>query len=579
MAFRRLFDLFHLQQSDQPSKRALAASLQDEPPFFSTEACLSEIDRVSAGLLELGLGRGDRVALIAAHGSPRWLFMDFGMQQLGIMGMAIHPSTPAPQLERLLTEGKPSCCLVNDRELYDKVASVSHKVLSLKHIFTMVDLPDIPGWSDLLREPNEGQLETFHSTRAAVHEDDPAFIAYTSGQGGRARGVLLSHKNVITNIHALGQHLSLGPDKRYLSLLPPSLIYERLALYTAIAQGATVHFRLPTENPLGAMARIKPHCLTMLPTMVEQVYDYLLDESFKASKLRKVLWSWAADLGKEAAGRPALAYWLKRQTAQALVFPRWQRRLGGQLGGMLVAGDRLRPDLGRLFSAAGLRVWQTYGLTESAGMAAIGTFTSGSDLRLSLLPHLEAKLHATDNAGRGTLLIKGPSVMKHYLDEQSGKIPGDWLVTGDTAAFHDKDLEVFGPVQAQFRLADGHLIFPSRWEETIKLSPFVDQCLVVGSGRPRLGLLIFPRFSLLRQWCAEHDIAWKAPAFIITHPEVVELYERELRSLDPEGRIGPFSLVHQPWTQEQGERGPSLKIRRDIMLKKYAARVEAMFEE
>ncbi len=583
MTFRRLFDLFHVQLAHNPMKKALVGGSDDPGSTFDTGGCLHEIDRVSAGLMELGLSRGDRVAVLSPAASPRWLFLDFAMQQLGILGMAVHPSTPPDQLERLLLEADARACLAANRELYDKVASVRHKVLGLKYVYTMLDLPDMPGWSDLLREPTERHLETLHSTRAAVHEDDPAFIAYTTGAGGLARGVFITHKNVITNIHTLAGSLPLRREKRYLSLLPPSLMFERLSMYAAIAGEMTLHFSRPAEGVLAATQRVKPHVSTLLPRMVEHLYEFLLGESLKSGKMRRDLWSWAARLGQTSTRgkRPPLSYWLRHKMALALVFPRWHRRLGGQLEALLIAGDRLRPELGRLFSATGIAVWQSYGLTETAGLASIGRLSRNDGEgpgALQLLPHLEGRLQAEDEKGRGALLLRGPNVMPGYLDKLSGKIPGDWLVTGDMASLADDQVQVYGPIHAQFRLENGSLVFPALREAALKRSPFVDQCLVFGAGRPFATALILPQFSLLKRWCAENGISWKAPPFMISEPEVIDLFQSEIDQLGEEEHIGAFTLIHQPWTLEKGERTPSLKLRREVILKTYAEQIEAMYQ-
>jgi long-chain acyl-CoA synthetase len=593
MDFRRLFDLFPYQQARFPKKVALACRKNLSWEAFSTEECIAEIDRVSAGLLDLGLQRGDKLAIMTALGSPYWNFLDLGMQQIGVIPVPIHATVTREELEFILKDAGVKYCIVGNRELHDAVKAVESNVLSLKGIYTLEPLPDIPGWEDLLSQPMEKHLEALQGLKAAIHEDDLATIIYTSGSTGQPKGVMLSHKNIVSNIKAVISLIPVNCDKRVLSLLPLSHIFERMVTFTYIAVGASLYYTAGRDTVYQDLSEVRPHYFTAVPRMLEKMQDNILEEAANTGSLRRRLIEWAIHLGKryKEDRKISLSFWMRQWLADLLVYRKWRRQLGGKIEGIIVGAAALRPELGRLFSAAGIDVREGYGLTETSPVVAFNRFEPGG-VRFGTvgipIPGVEVRIDAPDSGESGEILVKGPNVMLGYYHEEPDHSPAftpdGWFRTGDIGKLVQKRfLKITGRKKDIFKTSTGKYIAPERLENTIKESPFIEQCLMVGENRPYPAALIVPHFPLLKKWCSENDVHWTAPQFMVLNPKVQQLFEQEINrfndQLAPHQQVRKFSLLHEPWTPENGALTPTLKLRRQSLRHRYARTINQMYEK
>ena len=284
MDFRRLFDIFPYQQARYPQKVALAVKESMKWKTYSTNECLNQIESVSAGFIELGLKRGDKVAIMTHMGSPRWNFLDMGMLQIGLIVVPIHAAISQEDLEFILNDAEVKYCIVSNRELYEKVSIAKENAKGLKGIYTLEKLPDVPGWNNLVKVPTEKHLEAFQGFRAAIHEDDLATIIYTSGTTGKPKGVMLSHKNIVSNIKATMALTPVNCDKRTFSFLPMSHIFERMVTYTYMAAGASLYYGELKEMILESLQEVRPHYFTSVPRLLEKLHDGILEEASKIAR-------------------------------------------------------------------------------------------------------------------------------------------------------------------------------------------------------------------------------------------------------------------------------------------------------
>ena len=238
MDFRRLFDIFPYQQTRYPNKIALAQWENDKWKAYDTTTCLDYISQVSAGLLKLGIHRGDKVAIMTFAGSPQWTFFDLGAQQLGAIVVPLHANLDQEELQHIIKDAQVKCCVVENKEMYENLKTIQTQQPQLKYLFSLDSIKDVPHFNELLSIPTDDDLEAFEGLRAAVHEDDLVTIIYTSGTTGLPKGVMLSHKNIVSNVKSIIPLIPINCDHRGLSFLPMSHIL-RISIWLLVLQFIT----------------------------------------------------------------------------------------------------------------------------------------------------------------------------------------------------------------------------------------------------------------------------------------------------------------------------------------------------
>lgn len=593
MDFRRLFDILPYQQARYPQKIALADRQGINWNYYSTQDCLTQINKVSAGLLHLGLKKGDKIGIMTTLGSPRWNFLDLGMQQIGVITVPIHASISNTDLVYILRETVMKFCVVANRELYNKLMSIKDEVPFLQKIYTLEKLPDVPGWEDLIKEPTARHYESFQTYKAAIHEDDLATIIYTSGTTGEPKGVMLSHKNIVSNIKAIIALTPINASKRSISFLPMSHIFERMATFTYMAAGTSIYYVSNRDKLDEVIKEIKPHFFAAVPRFLEKAYEQIIERSQAKGKLIARLVNWAIKLGKRFKGskKMNLLYWIKLLFADVLVYRIWRKGLGGKVEGIMVGAAALNPELGRLFSAAGLEVREGYGLTETSPVVSFNRFEPGG-VRFGTVgipvPGVEIKIDndTIDEEGVGEILVKGPNVMLGYFkkEEETKKVleEGGWLRTGDVGTIINKHfLKITDRKKDIFKTSRGKYIAPQRLENQLRLSPYIEQVMILGHNRPYISALIVPCFPILQQWCEENGVHWTGPQFMVLNPKVKQLFEKEIEAINQlllnHERVKKFHLLHQDWSEQEGELTPTLKIKRDIVKDHYKKEIENIY--
>ena len=591
MDFRRLFDIFPYQQSKYPKKIALAHKKGLKWQTYSTEACMQHINSVSAGLLDLGLKKGDKIGIMTHGGSPQWNFLDIGALQIGIVVVPIHAVISDEDLEFILNNAEVKYCIVSNRELYQRVANAKDNAKGLKQIYTLEKLPDIPGWEELISVPNEKHFEAFQGFKAAIHEDDLATIIYTSGTTGVPKGVMLSHKNIISNIKATITLLPINCDKRTVSFLPMSHIFERMVTYTYMAVGASLYYGDTRETISETIQEVRPHYFTAVPRLLEKLHDDILERAAERSTFSRKIIHWAIKLGKRYKGRKAmpLGYWFKSIFADVLIYRKWRKALGGKVEGVVVGAAPLLPDLGRLFSAAGIEIREGYGLTETAPVISFNRFEPGG-VRFGTvgipIPGVELKIDAPNEEGEGEIVVKGPNVMLGYhKNEEQTKAVLDaegWFRTGDIGKIvHKRFLQITDRKKDIFKTSVGKYIAPLSIENHLKTSIYIEQVVVIGYGRPFITALIYPSFSMLKTWCKDNNVHWTAPQYMVINPKVIELFKGEMEQLNTKLQsfqcIKDFHLFFQELTEETGELTATLKLKRAAIQKRFTKEIEEMY--
>lgn len=593
MDFRRLFDILAYQESKYPQKVAIAHKQGYQWESYSTKECIDLVNQISAGALDLGLKKGDKIALISHTGSAIWNILDFGMQQIGVVVVPIHAVISLDDLIFILKDANAKYCFVSNAALYEKVDSIKSNVLSLKQIFSFEKIVDVPHWKELLTLPDEVHFEKLHTFQGVIHEDDLATIIYTSGTTGRPKGVMLSHKNIVSSIKSIITLVPVNCDKRVVSFLPLSHIFERMVTYTYLAVGASLYYIEYEAGLIDQMKALRPHFFTSVPRMLEKMYEAIKAQGKQKGRLSKKTLDWAIKLGKRYNGRRniSLGYWLKLAIANSLVFRHWRKSLGNKVEGISVGAAALQPELARLFSAAGIEIREGYGLTETAPVVAFNHFEPGLFLFGTVgipAPGVEVKINEPDEEGAGEILVKGPNVMLGYHNQPEATkevITEDgWFRTGDVGKFVNKRfLQITDRKKDIFKTSSGKYVAPQVVENQLKSSSFVEQCLAIGFQRPFVSALIVPSFVNLKSWCEENDVHWTAPPYMILNPKVIEKIEAVIEkcneSLASHAKIRRFKLLHEEWTIESGEVSPTLKIMRNVVIEKFSKEIEEIYKE
>lgn len=588
--FRRLFDIFPYQQAKFPNKAALVNKQDLGWKKYSTNECIQQINRVSAGLLNLGLKRGEKVGIMTSLGSPQWNFLDLGTQQIGGVVVPLHAQVREHEIEYILNDAEVKFLIVENREFYERVQNaILQKVFSLKKIFTLKKLPNIPHYDELTVEPTDRHLAEFEGRKAGVHEDDLATIIYTSGTTGNPKGVMLSHKNIISNIKATISLVPINNGKRTISFLPMSHVFERMVTYTYMAVGASIYYAEKRDKVVENIREVRPHYFASVPRLLEKMYDSILEKGEEKGKLTNRILQWAIKTGERYGESSGLFYVLQLNLANILVFRQWRKVLGGKVEGVVVGAAAMQPRLGRLFSAAGVEIREGYGMTETAPVISFNRFDPGG-VRFGTVgipvPGVEVKIDNPDENGEGQILVKGPNVMMgyHNLPERTlAVLEDDWFKTGDVGKFvHKKFLQITGRKKDIFKTSSGKYIAPTMLESKLNTSKFINASMVIGFQKPFVTVLLVPNIFQLKKWCQENDVHWTAPQFMVINPKVEKMMQVVIddinEGLKKEEKIRKFIILFKPWEVATGELTYTLKLRRPFILEKYAKQIKEMYE-
>lgn len=588
MEVKRTFDLLtHLLQK-YPREDALAGKKDGQWVRYSTSAYIQRVDTLCAGLLEMGLKKGDKVANISTS-RPEWNFVDMTLASLGIIHIPIYPTISAEEYKYILQHAEVRAVFLADKSLYGKIAPIVGDLPQPPRIVSYERLPDVACLDDLFASGSEmltKHQSTIAQSRESISESDVFTIIYTSGTTGNPKGVMLSHKNIISNAISTSDHHTMRGEAKALSFLPLSHIYERMMNYHYHYDGIGIYY---AEN-LGTLIRdiqdVKPHIFTCVPRVLEKIYDTIVGKGKVLPFFKKQLFFWAVNLGLryEFHRKNGPVYHFKLKIADRLIFSKWREALGGNVEVVVSGGASLQPRIARVFWAAGIPILEGYGLTESAPVIAVGNLNP-FEIKIGtvgpVLDGVEVKI-----SDEGEILCKGPNVMQGYYKEPgltSEIIDEDgWLHTGDIGIFEDgKYLKITDRKKEIFKLNNGKYIAPQAIENKLKESFFIEQAMVVGENQKFASALISPNFSFLHDWCARYKIHYRDNTDLIQTPEVIARYQKEIdlcnAQLGSNEQIKRFRLVPEEWGPQSRELSPTLKLRRNYLTKKYESLINEIF--
>jgi len=601
----RLFDYIAKQFDDGEVKRFIGSRTEDEWKFYSTSEVIELSRKLASGLLDLGVGPGDKVGLVVYKNRPEWVITDLAIQYIGAVGVPMYPTISSREYEYIMNEAEVKVCFVGMGDLYDKVSSAQSKVESLKKIICFDKQGGRPLWTDFINDKN---LEQVESLSQKVKTDDLATIIYTSGTTGNPKGVMLTHQNIISVVESCCELLPVKKEERVLSFLPLCHIFERAVLYVYTAIGSEIYFT-GTDNlggESGDLATVKPFYFTTVPRLLEKVYEKIYNKGLALTGVKKKLFFWALSLtdsfehGKKYSGLDAV----KRKIADKLIFSKWREALGGNVKAIATGAAACPSRIARVFSAAGIIITEGYGLTETSPVLTLNHFYGGSNkigtvgVSLDICDIIIDRSEGDYNEGEGEILAAGPNIMLGYykqpeqtaavFKEMNGKT---YFRTGDIGTFVDgpngkKYLKITDRKKELLKTSGGKYVAPAPIESLLKEDFLIEQAMVVGDQKKFVSALIVPASDALKMWCEEHQIAWTSMDDIIRNEAVLSRFQQAIDHVNADfshiEQIKKFALVSGTWeaTRQDGteaELTPTMKLKRRVILQKFSEAIDNLY--
>ena len=551
-----------------------------------------QVEAFSDGLLRLGVNPGDRVGIVSEN-RIEWIVADFAMSGLGVVDVPVFPTLTAQQEQYIYENCQAIAVIVSNAAQLKKIQAVWDQLPDLQWVITMS--PEIATGGRIVSMKQVMEMSRSATTAeerralylersSAVQPDDLLTLIYTSGTTGNPKGVMLTHRNLISNVDAATRTIALFDSDVLLSYLPMCHSYERMAgYYLAFTAGCTVYIAESIESVAELMKEVRPTIMTSVPRLFERIQARVLGAVERDKPIKQKIFRWAMRVGAEkikGATSPSLS--LQYALADKLVFSKIRDRVGGRLRFFVSGGAALSVEVGTFFQIMGINIVEGYGLTETSPVIAVHRL---EDIVLGTVgqPLDNVSVRIADD---GEILARGPNVMKGYWnDEQSTRetIDADgWLHTGDIGEIDARGhLRITDRKKNIFVSSGGKNIAPQPIEALVQQSPFVDQVMLVGDGREYCTALIVPDMEVVRQWAATQGMNDLPNDWVTSSEELHRAIEADLskrqREISKYERVRRFRVLSEPFTVDNGLMTPTLKVKRKAVAERYAALIEELY--
>ncbi|MES2416718.1 MAG: long-chain fatty acid--CoA ligase [Bacteroidota bacterium] len=577
----RVFDLLKYNLEKFPQPEFISGKVNGQWKKYSTQEFCELTDWVSNGLTTLGVGKGSRVAIMA-HNRPEWNICDYAIMQLGAYQIPLYPTLPAHDLKFIIENAEISIVFVEDNTLYQKLTEVNKTLEHPVLLYTFNKVEGANYWEDLIAigKSTTVDLEIY---RQAVGPDDILTLIYTSGTTGTPKGVMLTHDNLVQNFE---KSAIIFPKavKVGLSFLPLSHIFERMISYLYAYEGVSVYYAESMDTIVADIQEVKPNSFSTVPRLLEKVYDKIMEKGKDLKGIKRAIFFWSMALAEKYDFKKGWWYNFKLRIARKLVFKKWQEALGGKIVVIVSGGAALNPRLARVFWAAGMPVFEGYGLTETSPVITVNHF--GATMFGTVGPVIEGV--EVKIAEDGEILTRGHHIMKGYYlreDLTAETIDNEgWFHTGDIGEMvAGKFLKITDRKKEIFKTTGGKYVAPQMLENKYKESPLIEQIMVLGENRKFPAALIVPAFGALKSWCAKKNIPYTTNEEMITNKQVLDKYERIIATLGAEfgkwEQVKRFVLLAKEFSIEGGELTPKLSFKRKIILEKNKDTIEKIYKD
>jgi len=585
----RNFDLLERFTTNFPGKQALSEKIDGKWHFYTSEQYSEIAYQFAYGLLELGFKKGDKIMTVT-NNRPQWNFVDMGMSMAGLVHVPAYTSINAEEYNYIMKHSDARMVIVSDQKLYEMIEPETKKIKEVEHLFTFDTIEGAALWTEVLEKGKNASEETkkkLETIKKGILPGEVVSIIYTSGTTGRSKGVMLTHKNLVSNFLAAAGVFQLNENDRYLAIIPTCHVGGRLGNYQTQYSGACIYYAESMGTIAADLKEIQATGFDAVPRILEKIYDKVIAKGRSLTGMKKRIFFWAVKLGLqyEPHGKKSWLYYRKLKIADKMIFTKWREALGGHAKLVGCGAAALQPRLERVFWASGLKIINMYGLTETSPIITINRTEKGSCKLGSVgtvIDGVELKI-----ADDGEILCKGDCVMPgYYKDEAQTKSVFDeegWFHTGDVGHLEDgKFLMITDRKKEIFKLSNGKFVAPQQIENRIKESAFVEQVMVVGEHQKFASALLVPDFTYLKEWCVNNNIKnGKKREELIKVPEVVTVMNEEIarinESLMEWERIKRFRMVHEDWSPATGELSATLKLKRKVVAARYSKLLESIY--
>lgn len=572
---------------------ALQTKVGDAYQPISHRTLADRVRHVAFGLRALGVTGNDRVAILSEN-RPEWAIADYACLLSGIADVPIYPTLPPEQIAYILHDSGAVAVFASTAEQAEKLRSVRVNLPALRHVIVFdedaarggdIRIAALEAKGAALMTPDAAAR--LRAEALAIQPDQIATIIYTSGTTGEPKGSMLTHGNIASNVSASIDVLPMGPEDSALSFLPLSHIFERMVDYLLFAAGVSIAYVETMDTIARNMQEIRPTIVVSVPRIYEKIYARITDTAMRGGGAKRRIFLWALKVGDRWTtatidGRgpgPLLA--LQHRIADRLVFAKVRAAVGGRIRYFVSGGAPLSVEINRFFFAAGLKILEGYGLTETSPVIAVNTPS-----RLTIgtvgppLPNVEVKI-----AADGEILTRGPHVMKGYFKNPKATaevIDADgWFHTGDIGTLENGLLRITDRKKDIIVTAGGKNIAPQPIENAAKSNRFVAQAVLIGDRRKFPVILVVPDFDQLELWAQNAEIAFRDHSDLISKPQIKGKMEREvigtLEKFAPFEKPKKVVLIEQDFTIDSGELTPTLKVKRRMVDRKFRALIDAAY--
>jgi long-chain acyl-CoA synthetase len=588
MDVKRTFDLLERYRESFPKEDALCFKKNGIWIKYSSQDYIDLSYNFCYGLYETGLRKGDKIITVSSN-RPEWNFVDMGMSMIGVIHVPVFTSLSNQEYQYTIEHSGAKMVIVSDKKLYKSLSTVIALAGLPIRILSFDDIEGADNWLGLIEKGKNCTSLTRQAVemeKSLIGEEDLASLIYTSGTTGRPKGVMLSHRNLVSNFISAAGVFNLKPSDKYLSILPLCHVGGRLGNYQTQYSGSSIYYAENMGTIAANMQEISPDGFDAVPRILEKFYDVIMSKGKNLKGIKKFLFFQAVNLGLKYKpfGENGWFYDKRLKVADKLIFSKWRKALGGNVRLVGCGGASLNPRIEKVFWAAGIKIINMYGLTETSPIITINRTEKGKAKLGSVgmtIEGVEVKI-----APDGEILCKGPNVMIGYYNDpvltREAFNEDGWFLTGDLGHIEDGSfLMVTDRKKEIFKLSNGKFIAPQIIENIFKESPVIDQIMVIGEREKFASALISPNFTYFDDWKTDRKISFSNNEELIMLPQVQSLFSSEVeklnKRLNPSERINRFRLVKDEWSPASGELSPTLKLRRHFIQEKYRSLVDQVY--
>ena len=590
MEEKRLFDILKLYLEKYPNQDvALARKEKNGWRKYSIQEYVEITNNLSYALIKLGIKKDDKVGIICGN-RPEWNMLDMATMQVGAISVPIYPTISKDDYRYIINDCGVKLVVLEGSAVLQKIESIKSEAPTLEAIYAIDTKCDYPTFNELVELGKENQNpEELKKREDSIDEKECATIIYTSGTTGNPKGVMLSHFNIMSQIHNLKQTPSPWSKKAF-SFLPICHAYERMLVFLYQYLGMSVYYAESLATIASDLKDVQPTMMSAVPRLLEKIYTKVKQSGKNNKGIKKIIFLWALNLAERYKIDPCNRTWLynqKLKIADALVYKKIRQTLGAENFDIVVSGAAsIQPNIASFFSAIKMPIYEGYGMTECSPVIAVScNLPHGREIGTVgfALPGVEVKIAENKEIiCRGHNVMMGyynqPELTKEVIDEDG------WLHTGDLGEINEYgQVRITGRLKNLFKTSLGKYINPDVIEGKFAESGFIENIVVLGENQKYAGAIIVPDFAFLKTWCQKHEIPFTTPKEMINNADVKRRYAEEIKKINQNfgdtEKIKRYELIADEWSVNNGILTPTLKVKRNVVKETYKDLIEMMYKD